>query len=691
MSLKPPVRKPIIPLSLEDSCLAWLVIDLEQYTPELLALLPFRLRYRLLANLPVLDLCRLEYTCVAEGIDLESIWETRCSPQDKEGGAISLQQRTANRVKYIDLSSLSWRDRYLHAVATTILSNSLQFRLNFLYQSSSERKGYFRNSENYTIVVDWLISLRGYQFLNEDGDLESSYDWPGLASSFLFFEAEYGNRYDRLTPPRYAPYKSSGVRLPDEELITLLLRNCHFKPKCLLVSFIRSTASELFLQTEACDILKEFLSEVEGMQLYVIQDLPIVLFQSVFCSTSPKLRTLQLVIRHTYSSGISEQEEFQKSILRMLADVIKQQFLETIYLGMTNDLFPGLRDRVLASPEFMALTASLTSFVACPQFHTLDISKLQIPLAETTDILCAFLVSPCCHQQTLKLPHRLHPSSKLDPVAHCSAGPMPVPDLGLEYKGLYLQFRPFRSVEPYIQLCKTLFAFPRIRLRSLEVDCFQTITHDQHQHIDVLHMAAQHPDIQVKTLRIWLRSGRDIPKLVLTLHDDMRALLQIPTLTNLYLPSRPINDVNPGNIFLSILAQELPKRHHLAAIEELDLGRSNFLELPAEEIEILFQSIFSLPRLSQLTLNLMCSVVSLQHYKLIHRLWTEHSSGERLKKLVVGSDVLMSEKDYADGSSVTGIMSLLDSMAQSTDVVERYGQTTGVKTDLIRAELKISK
>ena len=52
--------KPAIPLSLEDSCLALLINDLEHYSLELLALLPLRLRYRLLTNLPVLDLCQLE-------------------------------------------------------------------------------------------------------------------------------------------------------------------------------------------------------------------------------------------------------------------------------------------------------------------------------------------------------------------------------------------------------------------------------------------------------------------------------------------------------------------------------------------------------------------------------------------------------------------------------------------------------
>ena len=676
-AVKQSVGKPVIPLALEDCCLAWLVSDLEHYPPELLALLPLRLRYRLLANLPVLDLCQLEHTSVAEGVDLESIWKLKCSPWGKKGAV------KQGLVEYIDLSSLSWRERYLHAVANTILNNSLEHHQNFLRQSAHEIRRYFTNAQYYTVVADWLFSLKGYQFLNESGDLQSSYDWQNLASSFLFFEAESGNSYDRLTPPRYVSYKSDcSPRPSDEELITLLLRNCNFKPKCLFASSLGYTASELLLQYEACGILKEFLNDVEQLQLYAhdkLPNVPVVLFQSMFSGTSPcKLRTLQVVFWYTYSSGLSQKnkEVFQKSMVRIIANVIKQQsFLETIHFSLRE----LLNESVLASKEFTALAASLTSFVARPRFRTLDIFWFSAPANVVADILCAFLVSPCSHQQMLKLPRlTTQPSSRqLLPASPCPAVAMPVPDAGVEYKELYLH-QQLHVNKSYVRICKTLFAFPKIRLRFLEVGCIQTTNH---HYVNTLHMAAQHPDIQVKALSIQLQSGTDP-----SLHDDMRALLQIPTLTKLSLPST-VRLTNPGNTFLPILAQELPKRHHLTAIEELDLGKSNFLELPAKEVEHLFQSIFSLPHLSELTLKMDHCVVSIQHYKLIHRLWTECSSGELLKKLVLCSVVLISEKEYTNEFSV-GIMSLLDSMAQNTSVVVCIGQLTGGGTDMIKAKLQ---
>ena len=179
----------------------------------------------------------------------------------------------------------------------------------------SEIRSYFSDSQYYTVVADWLFSLKRYQFLNEGGDLQSSYDWKILASSFLLFEAESGNSYDRLTPPRYASYKSDCSPTPsDEELITLLLRNCNFKPKCLFAMSLRYTASELLLQCEACGILNEFLNEVEELQLYahdIFPNAPVVLFQFMLSGTSPhKLRTIQVVFWYTYSSGLSEKDNF---------------------------------------------------------------------------------------------------------------------------------------------------------------------------------------------------------------------------------------------------------------------------------------------------------------------------------------------------------------------------------------------
>ena len=143
-------------------------------------------------------------------------------------------------------------------------------------------------------------------------------------------------------------------------------------------------------------------------------------------------------------------------------------------------------------------------------------------------------------------------------------------------------------------------------------------------YINMLHMAAQHPDLHMRSLKIQIRCLEVVGADSAMFEDDLKSLLQISTLVSLSLSVLP-SGLNPGNLFLPTVARELQAHHHL--MQELDLGRTNFLELPTEQETYLFQTVFSLPQLSQLTLKLAYSVVSLE---MIHHLWAMYGSGERL-------------------------------------------------------------
>ena len=147
-----------------------------------------------------------------------------------------------------------------------------------------------------SVALDWLISIKGYQLLNEGGTLESGYDWQSLASHFVFFEAECGSRYDRLKSPRYAHYRSR--RFSDADLITLLMNSCFYKPKCLLTPTpsICPSPSTLLKQREPCDTLRKFLNEVEEVELTILDQwpsVPVVVLQSVCSGVQPKLKVIQ--------------------------------------------------------------------------------------------------------------------------------------------------------------------------------------------------------------------------------------------------------------------------------------------------------------------------------------------------------------------------------------------------------------
>ena len=66
------------PLSLQQQCFVHLITNLEEFPPDILALLPLRVRRELFLRLPAADICYLEQTAVADGVDMDAIWGDLC-------------------------------------------------------------------------------------------------------------------------------------------------------------------------------------------------------------------------------------------------------------------------------------------------------------------------------------------------------------------------------------------------------------------------------------------------------------------------------------------------------------------------------------------------------------------------------------------------------------------------------------
>ena len=62
--------------SLEDRCFHCIIHHLSEFPPGSLCLLPLTIRKKLLLNLPVVDIWRLEADGVTEGLDEESLWKS---------------------------------------------------------------------------------------------------------------------------------------------------------------------------------------------------------------------------------------------------------------------------------------------------------------------------------------------------------------------------------------------------------------------------------------------------------------------------------------------------------------------------------------------------------------------------------------------------------------------------------------
>ena len=115
-----------------------IINELDCYPTELLTSLPYWLRYRILNNVPALDLARLEHTPVANGINTAEIWKSRektDNPQAQRNLGLVDADKTEAPYKHSPFQLNASRDRNLY-------SSSLLYR------------GYGRNSLTADIVKD---------------------------------------------------------------------------------------------------------------------------------------------------------------------------------------------------------------------------------------------------------------------------------------------------------------------------------------------------------------------------------------------------------------------------------------------------------------------------------------------------------------------------------------------------------
>ena len=97
--------------SLQELCFTHIVMTLEEYTDEELALLPKRFREQLLHSIPVVDVCRLEKTRFTSGIDMNSVWEYFFHLIPRE------------RSWHHSKGALGWRNKFFQSIISTIINN----------------------------------------------------------------------------------------------------------------------------------------------------------------------------------------------------------------------------------------------------------------------------------------------------------------------------------------------------------------------------------------------------------------------------------------------------------------------------------------------------------------------------------------------------------------------------------------
>ena len=565
----------LLPLPLQDLSLLKVINDLDAYPVDLLASLPRWLRYRLLNNLPALDLCRLDHTPVAKGIDVDEFWkpilrELISRYTDRRDSCVTSLiynvRRPVDEVNSQPLFDLdiavTHRSRVTrHRLWSRSIRNpfpkqlsAAEERLRAAFKElrqkdecnniPSVRKGFLLevlaiilSEPDYTGIKDTLASISGLTLLKSL--------MPDQSHSFRLKHSndiwkKQAVAINMCVHSRHNPRRRSEI---EERLL--------FTPLHLSTTFNEENDENnlqkiLSLVSTHCPQLSSITIHIDDMLKQVQQALYVARFAQ---DNGLQLSTLSKACTATVNIALRQVE-----ILRLGCDDYSSVGIMTgmIEAATSDGNECKLKCLFCALPDlYTDIIKPLSGVFSLPNFHHLILEVKAFYMLSLSKLLFAFLTAPCSHKQHLtievdKLKLDRHEWNLLDSdvsgasiripdeldvadLATFDMGGVTVPQCAVEHKVLH----PSKSSPSVIHLVLQL---PTVRLNELHVDSIKN-----------LHLCSLHPDLQVMKLFIDMNESEKDKKSH-TYREDFVRLLMMPTLREISISTYWCNDLKIGLI-----------------------------------------------------------------------------------------------------------------------------------------------
>ncbi len=613
-------------MSLEDQCLLHLICHLEEYTPETLASLPLHLRRRLLVNLPALDVCQLEDSAIAEGIDLEvSVWKELLGKQG------------------FSCVNASFKQKYFDEVYSE----------------------YFRGQ--FSVTSRWLYSAAGCLGVT---------NWECFPHLFA-----------PLTPDSlYSPFPSRHVQycqcLVQERLMSQLLSiviptgKSKFWPKEIYIACDDFVDIELWKRRGAIlvSLLSEFFTKVSSLvfdaeSIHNIESynvprfiLELALSKPPVALTSLRVTGFLPFVIHTvdeastfFSPGCCTQgrHPLHSFYSQMLSHTLPYSGLTSISITGNDELEPGgenllyeqlesvvLHQSALESFSFQcssmatssrafSLYTTLGSLFRQPQFRSLKLGYAAMDWKDLSLLVPPFLASPlspgsekelCFIGVSFEL-DGLAPTSDVD-VEGCSTFPgktLTFDDVTLSHGMPFFRWLSQHRCLQLLSSFEFMYKWYADPIPNLPGTAMALFAEKQ--------AAAHLESFTVSGISLLFERSPVIPFI---------NLFSAPRLRKVSLRECQIS----ADGLLSALTQGLLNQVPVGELEELCLGYNGLGKSSAAQFRDFADAIFSLPQLTNLTLSLEHNELKRRHFSLMHDAWKVNANlnGKRMKTLKVSGN-----------------------------------------------------
>ena len=645
------------PLTLQDQCFLYLICNFPLFPAAALSLLPRHIRYKLIVNLPAIDISQLEGTSFlcptgrnVDEIDINKVWKDVFNSRM----LVSSYQWPMHR--YFDDSQFlgKWKDHYFMRIFTALLNQS---------SGSIQRT-------HQDFVSTLLFSIK---------------DCLGIFKHMKRMAAS-SYRVDQSTksivPAHYV--RIQNATYSDAVLLKLIMQECRYRPKELHIICNLFSQTDIWIQkdTDTNAVLKDSLSCVEDLKLSSYSSgtiegdpafvIPHFVLETIIAYGNKKLRNIIIDAAVPVVDGIlmriaplfhnrvyqfrycpnprllpytdleqlaistdSASSPIGRSIYLQLALMMQNQHrLQFVHLDG-----PFLSEPINSSLGTKQFLSALSGFVMGSHYSRLILELRNTSLSVIKQLLGNFLHSPS--QQVVQ--RFIMNEFSLQPHAESFSPDIPpqiritMADGDLERKLLH-----FRYVNPATPILSWLCEQSCIRLSSLEIS---SITEE----IDVIGMIARHRDFQVKQLNL----SAKFPRTPST-QKDMEMVLQKPELLTFDLYDCMHSSSASDSSLLVAVSSGLLQQAKLGRLYELSFEKNRLGRHSNTELQLFFDALFSFPKLNQLGLNLSNNGFDANHAMLLYDSWKTKSGGkQRLRRLDYHSNALPEDTWYLEQIAIT--------------------------------------
>lgn len=662
---QPPIRPAqlvnidhLLPLPLQDFCLLRVISDLDGYPVELLASLPRWLRYRLLSSVPVLDLCRLDHTAVATGIDVDQLWEAWLPMPMKLKGRLGAQQSPTS----IQTDQIHFQLELPQIFALPPLSSFQSYAERQPVKCSPALKEKFTLAFNDVRVRSGMemSSARDKFLLNVVSNLlydssycsENAHHLISIPGEHLLPNLVFASHHQSVTPKHsYFVWRKQATPL------TTLFDGgpppIPMRRRDQNQSWMGSRWPNLYDSYYSCGVLTPYRlvcsSIVKGSSLQLLS----LLVND--CGTGVRPVSADIYVNEIsqeiadllYTARVARENGFKItgncttciSIMHHLLSkvvILKLQCQRYVEIGAMIEMIEAvtadqkqcqLQYLFCTMPDLYAdIVHPLSAVFSLQNFSQLSVDLDEVYLPSLGKLLFAFLRAPCPGTQqlfiTVKERAAAYPSKVL-PIAELATLSMngtTFPHCAIYHKILEV-FPQYDNI--ITKILYILLQWPIIRMNELVIVNYK-----------YLHFCALHPNLQVMKLVIIVdeKTNQD---LLDTVQDDLVALLRIPTLEEFTIAAfwDHYKEAKAG------VVQGLRYRSSLPPLRRIRIDEAAPGECTEEEYRDLWKAIFSLPQLDELevVLSAIAMGILFKYLNTVLASWVDTASGTKLKAIAFQS------------------------------------------------------